>query len=404
MLDRAYFEDLDSSDPLADLRNAFSLPDGLIYLDGNSLGPLPSHVPAVVQRTVVDEWGHDLIRSWNDHGWWDLAERVAERIAPLIGAPPGSVAVGDTTTVAVYKAVAAARRLRPDRRYILTDTGNFPTDLYVLHAVADQAGAEVMSVPPDQVLDRISPDVAVVSLTHVDYRTGRRHSIPDVDAAARDAGALVVWDLSHSVGAMDVDMSGSDFAVGCGYKYLNGGPGAPAFIYVHPSHQAGFRNPITGWWGHAEPFAMESAYRPAPGASRAQTGTQSILALVALDAALDVFDGVDTRALRVKSERLVADFIRLVDERLPWFEVVTPRAPDQRGSHVSLAHPEAGRIMAASIQRRVVGDVRPPNLLRFGLAPAYQRHVEVWDAVEAIRGVMESDAWRHAPERTGPVT
>ena len=404
MFDRSHFERLDAADPLAHLRQSFTLPDSVIYFDGNSIGPLPSHVPDVVQRTVVEEWGHDLIRSWNDHGWWDLAERVGERIAPLIGAPPGSVVAGDTTTLALYKAVAAARRLRPDRPVILTDTGNFPTDLYVLGSVAEQAGARVVTVPPDQLVERIGADVAVVSVTHVDYRTGRRHSITDIDVAAREAGALVVWDLSHSAGAMDLDLGESDFAVGCGYKYLNGGPGAPAFLYVHPRHQADFHNPIAGWWGHAEPFAMEPVYRPAPGAVRTQTGTQSILGLAALGAALDVFDGVDPRALRVKSEKLVADFIGLVDERLPWFEVVTPRSPEDRGSHVSLAHPEAGRIMAALIDRGVVGDVRPPNLLRFGLAPAYQRHVEVWDAVEAVRGVMENDAWRHAPLHTGPVT
>lgn len=404
MLDRSYFEGLDSADPLAHLREAFALPEGLIYMDGNSLGPLPSHVPAAVERTVKEEWGRHLIRSWNERGWWGLAERVGERIARLIGAPTGSVVVGDTTTVALYKAVSASRHLRPDRPVILTDTGNFPTDLYVLGSVAEKTGARVEAVPPEEVIDRIGPDVAVVSLTHVDYRTGRRHSIPEVDAAARDAGALVVWDLSHSVGAMDLDLSESDFAVGCGYKYLNGGPGAPAFLYVHPRHQSEFHNPISGWWGHVEPFAMEPVYRPASGAARTQTGTQSIVALAVLDAALDVFEGVDPRALRIKSERLVADFIRLVDERLPWFEVVTPRQASHRGSHVSLAHPQAGRVMAALIERGVVGDVRPPDLLRFGLAPAYQRHVEVWDAVEAVRGVMENDAWRHAPARSGPVT
>ena len=325
---------------------------------------------------------------------------MAERIAPLIGAPPGSVAVGDTTTVAVYKAVAAARRLRPDRRYILTDTGNFPTDLYVLHAVADQAGAEVMLVPPDQVLDRISPDVAVVSLTHVDYRTGRRHSIPDVDAAARDAGALVVWDLSHSVGAMDVDMSGSDFAVGCGYKYLNGGPGAPAFIYVHLSHQAGFRTrspgggatPSPSPWNPRTPCSGRLPPRPAPNPSwRSWLSTPPSTSSTA-----------STPGPCGSSRATGGRLHRLVDERLPWFEVVTPRLPTsaatypspipRRADHGRLDPEESGR------------DVRPPNLLRFGLAPAYQRHVEVWDAVEAIRGVMESDAWRHAPERTGPVT
>lgn len=404
MLSRADFEARDAADPLASYRQRFALPENVTYLDGNSLGPLPRHVPDVVADVVQREWGIDLIRSWNDNGWWEMTQRVGERIARLIGAPTGSVVAGDTTTVALYKAVSAARRLRPDRHVILTDSGNFPTDLYVLSSVAEATGAALVTVPPEEVADRIGPDVAVLALTHVDYRTGRRHDMEALTTAAHAHGALVVWDLCHSAGAMPLDVANADLAVGCGYKYLNGGPGAPAFLYVHPDHQNAFVNPISGWWGHADPFAMEPHFRPAPGVRRVQVGTQPIIALAALEAALDAFDGVDMAALRHKSELLVSGFIQLVDERLSDFEVVTPRRAEDRGSHVTLAHEEATAVMAALVERGVIGDVRPPNLLRFGLAPLYQRHTDVWDAVEAIGGVMENKAWKRVATRHGPVT
>lgn len=404
MLDRNFFARLDDQDPLGHLVSRFRLPPGLVYLDGNSLGPLPAHVPEAVGRVIERQWGQHLIAAWNDDGWWDLPRRVGERIARLIGAPEGTVVVSDTTTVSFYKAIHAARRLRPDRPVILTDAGNFPTDLYVLASLADRTGARLEVVEPADVAARLADDVAMVALTHVDYRTGRRHPMAELEDAAEQVGAFTVWDLSHSVGAMELDVSRADMAVGCGYKYLNGGPGAPAFLYVNRRHHDMFENPIPGWWGHAEPFAMETSFRAAPGIARAQIGTPPIISLAALDAALDVFDDVDMVALRRKSETLTGYFLELVDARLEGFRVVTPREPDGRGSQVTLAHPEADRIMEALRDRGVVGDIRPPDLLRFGVAPAYQRYLDVWYAVETIRTVMESAEWREAPPQRGPVT
>lgn len=405
MPDRRELLRLDARDPLAHLRSRFALSPDRVYLDGNSLGPLPAHVPAILEEVVRKQWGTDLIASWNDHGWWELPRRVGERIAPLIGAPPGTVVVGDTTSVALYKAVSAARRLRPDRSVLLTDSGNFPTDLYVLSSVASQDHGRLEVVAPDGVEEALDVDVAAVTLTHVDYRTGRRHSLEGLTEAAHRVGALIVWDLSHSVGAMDLDMSEVDMAVGCGYKYLNGGPGAPAFLFVNRRHHRQFVNPIAGWWAHADPFAMEATFRPAEGIARGQIGTQPILSLVALDAALDVFDGIDTRMLRAKSEGLVATFLALVDERLEGgLRVVTPLQPSERGSQVSFAHPAAAGIMAALIARGVVGDVRPPDLLRFGLSPAFQRYLDLWEATEALCQVMETGEWKGDLHPTGPVT
>ena len=404
MLTRAQLEALDRADPLAAHRSRFALPAGVVYLDGNSLGPLPAHVPEVLADVVRRQWGTDLITSWNRNEWWTLPGRTADRIACVIGVEPGTVAVGDTTTVALYKAASAARRLRPDRRVILTDSGNFPTDLYVLGSVAEAFAAHLEVVEPEEVEGRIADDVAVLALTHVDYRSGRRHPLGRLTVAAQAAGSLVVWDLAHSAGAMDLDLAEADFAVGCGYKYLNGGPGAPAFIYVHPRHRGNFVNPIAGWWGHVDPFAMRPQFEPAPGIERTQVGTQPIISLAALHAALDVFAGVDTSQLRRKSESLTTTFIRLVDERLEGVEVVTPRDPTARGSHVSLRHPHALAVMTALIERGVVGDVRPPDLLRFGLAPIFQSHAELWDAVEVLRRVLVEEAWREVPRPSGPVT
>lgn len=403
VLDREYFERLDAADPLGPLADRFQLPAGVTYLDGNSLGPLPAHVPAVVADVVEQQWGRDLITSWNRHDWWNLAARTGDRIARLIGTEPGTVIAGDTTTVAVYKAVGAAQRLRPDGA-ILTDSGNFPTDLYALGSLADQTGAQLEVVVPEEVAERIDGSVGVVSLTHVDYRTGRRHDMAQLTERAHSVGALIVWDLCHSAGAMDLDLASADFAVGCGYKYLNGGPGAPAFIYVNPAHHAQVENPIHGWWGHAAPFEMRTRFEPAEGVGRMAVGTQPIISLAALHAALDVFEGVDGAALRAKSETMTTNFIRLADERLEGFDVVTPRLAGARGSHVSLAHPEATSIMTALIEVGVIGDVRPPNLLRFGFAPAFQRHVDVWDAVDALEDVMADERWRQVQARSGTVT
>lgn len=391
MLDRSRFEALDESDPLAFLAARFSLPEGLVYLDGNSLGPVPAHVPDALEDLVLRQWGRDLITSWEGNGWWGLAERVGDKIAPLIGAAPDSVIAGDTTTVAVYKAVHAAAAMRTDRSAILTDSGNFPTDIYTMGAVAAQTDRRLVAVEPDQVLSEMDQTVGVVCLTHVDYRSGRRHDMATVTEAAHQVGAVVVWDLSHSVGAMDLAVGEADMAVGCGYKYLNGGPGAPAFSYVRPDLWEGFVNPLAGWWGHVDPFAMRADFEPAPGRRRALVGTQPILSMAALDSALDAFADVDTAQLRAKSELLTSSFIDLVDEMLPEFEVVTPREVSRRGSQVSLAHDRAPAIMAALIRRGVIGDVRPPNLLRFGFAPAFQHHVDVWDAVRELRRVIDED-------------
>jgi len=402
MLDRTHFEELDALDPLRHIRGRFEIPSDLIYLDGNSLGPLPVNVSGVLAGVVTHEWGRDLIRSWNDNDWWTLAERTGDRIASLIGAPPGSVLVADTTTTSLYKVVGGALKLRPDRRVILTDEGNFPTDLYALESV--RGDAELRIVEPAQVAERIDDEVAVVCLTHVDYRTGRRHDMRAITDRAHDAGALVVWDLSHSVGAMDLDVSVADMAVGCGYKYLNGGPGAPAFAYIHPDHIGSFSNPIAGWWGHDNPFAMEPHFKPAQGIRRLAVGTQPILSMVALHAALEVFEDIDMKAIRAKSELLTSAFIALVEDRLSGFDIVTPKGSGMRGSHVSLSHPYAAGIMADLVDRGVIGDVRPPDLLRFGFAPTFVRHVDVFDAVEILDDVMTGDGWRQVPHSSGPVT
>lgn len=388
MVDRQHFERLDDEDPLAGLAGRFSLPEGIVYLDGNSLGPLPSHVPDAVSHVLAQEWGRDLITSWDVNGWWEMTSDVGDMIAPLLGVPSGSVIAGDTTSIALYKAASAACRLRDERSVILTDSGNFPTDLYVLGSVAQQANARLMAVAPHEVARAVDESVSVVALTHVDYRTGRRHDLAEVTAAAHDTGALVVWDLSHSTGAMDLDLSVADMAVGCGYKYLNGGPGAPAFLYVRGDHVDSLDNPIAGWWGHVEPFAMSPEFAPASGIARMQVGTQPIIALAALKSALEVFNGVDPSQLRAKSELLTDAFISLVDEFVDEVEVVTPRQARARGSHVSLAHPDAAQVMSALIAEGVIGDVRPPNLLRFGFAPAFQRFTDVWDAVEGIVRVL----------------
>ncbi len=396
MTTRTDCQALDATDKLAPIRDRFLLSDGLVYLDGNSLGPLQPSVSDRLREVVDEQWGVDLIRSWNKHRWMDLPFRVGDRIARLVGAEPGSVVAVDSTSINVFKAVAAARRLRPGRSIVLTDTSNFPTDIYVMGSVAEPSGAEVRIVQPDQVIDSIDDHVAVVALTEVDYRTGSRHDMAEVTAAAHDAGALIVWDLAHSAGAFPVDLSGAgaDFAVGCGYKYLNGGPGAPAFIYVAPRHQAAFRNPITGWFGHAAPFQFSLDFDPADGIARARVGTPHILSLAALDTALDVFDDLDMSDVRSKSLALTELFMDLVEERLDGFEIVTPKDPARRGSQVSLRHEHAYPIVQALIDRSVIGDFRTPDVARFGLAPLYVRFVDVWDAIDALVEVMESGSWR----------
>jgi len=396
MTTRTDCEALDTVDPLAEIRDRFALPDGEIYLDGNSLGALPKHVPERMRKVVEEQWGVDRIRSWNVHRWTDLPHRVGDRIGALVGAQPGSIIAADTTSINAFKAIDAARRLRPDRRVILTDTSNFPTDVYVMRGIADAAGLELRIVEPDSVLEAIDDSIAVVAVTEVDYRTGSRHDMAAITAACHEAGAIVVWDLAHSAGAFPVALAdlGVDFAVGCGYKYLNGGPGAPAFIYVAPRHQIAFRNPITGWFGHAAPFDFSLEFVPAEGIARARVGTPHVLGLVALDAALDVFDGLDLDVVRAKSLAMTDLFMDLVEGWVDELDVATPREPERRGSQVSLRHEHAFPIVQALIARDVVGDFRTPDIARFGFAPLYLRHVDVWDAAVAVREVIDSGEWQ----------
>jgi len=387
-------EQADHADPLSLLRERFSLPADVIYLDGNSLGALPRGVAEQVQRAVVQQWGEGLIRSWNDAGWYPAPGRVGARIAPLIGAQPDEVIVTDSTSLNLYKLVCAALALRPQRHRVLCEQGDFPTSLYMTRSAARQAQAEVMALNPEDVLDAIDEQVAVVVLTHVNYRTGRRHDLPAMTRRAHDMGALVLWDLCHSAGAMPCDLGAHevDFAVGCGYKFLNGGPGAPAFAMVARRHQAGLSQPLTGWFSHAQPFAFEDEYQPAEGIARLLVGTPPVLSLLALESALQAFDEVDLQALRRKSLSLTGLFMRLIDQELGGmgFEVLTPREADSRGSQVSIAHPLAYPIMQALIARGVIGDVREPNILRFGFAPMYIRHLDVWRAVAHLKSIVQS--------------
>ncbi|HEX2499319.1 MAG TPA: kynureninase, partial [Actinomycetes bacterium] len=401
MRDRAEAQALDRADPLRHLRERFELPDGLIYLDGNSLGPLPVRVRDRLARVVDGEWGRDLIASWNKHDWIGLPARVGARIAQLIGAPPDSVVVGDSTTVQLFKLLVAATRLRPDRRVLVTDPGNFPTDSYIVASVARLAGLELRWCDPEDVAASLDHSVAAVELSHVDYRTGRMYDAAEITAAVQEAGAVVLWDLCHSAGAVPVDLHGwdADLAVGCGYKYLNGGPGAPAFGYIHHRWHDILDQPITGWMGHAAPFALERAYRPAPGVARMLAGTPPILSMSALDAALDAFDGVSMTDVRAKSLALTDYFVALVEDRL--FEhgvtVEVPRAHDRRGSQGCLRHPGAYGLVQALIARGVVGDFRDPDYARFGFTPLYLRFVDVWDAVEHMAQVLSAGEWE-APE------
>ncbi|HEX7007323.1 MAG TPA: kynureninase [Alphaproteobacteria bacterium] len=389
----------DRDDPLAKFRDRFHLPEGVIYLDGNSLGALPRVAAERMRAVVEQEWGRDLIRSWNIHGWIDLPRRAGNKIARLIGAEPGEVIVADSTSVNLFKLLAAALRLRPGRTVIVSERDNFPTDLYVAQGLIDLLGAghELRLIDrPEDAIDAIDEDVAVVSLTHVNYRTGRIHPMRDLTAAAHRAGALMLWDLCHSAGALPVELGAceADLAVGCGYKYLNGGPGAPAFLYVAERLQDDIRPPLSGWMGHAAPFAFDVDYRPAPGIARNLCGTPAILSLTALDAGLDVLLDADMNEVRAKSLALGDLFLDLVAQECGdyGFRVVSaPRAV--RGSQVALAHEHGYAIMQALIERSVIGDFRMPDILRFGLTPLYVRYADIWDAVAVLREVMASGVW-----------
>jgi kynureninase len=399
---------LDAADPLAPLREQFSIPPGLIYLDGNSLGVLPRATPARVQQVVSQEWGVGLIGSWNSAGWMELAPRIGDKIARLVGAGPGEVVAADSTSVNLFKVLSAALNIaRADdakRTRIVSERSNFPTDLYIAEASAAERGLElVLADSPEALPALLDERCAVLMLTHVNYRTGQMHDMAALTRAAHAAGALALWDLAHSAGAVPVDLqgSGADFAIGCGYKYLNGGPGAPAFVWVAPRHAERFWQPLAGWMGHAAPFEFTPGYRPAPGVRRYLCGTPAVLSLAALECGVDTVLAAEAQggmaALRAKSLALTRAFAELVESRCAGhgLSLVSPRQDALRGSQVCFAHPTHGyAIVQALIHRGVVGDFRAPDILRFGFTPLYTRYADVWHAVEQLREVLESGEWR----------
>lgn len=378
-------------------RAAFHLPEGVVYLDGNSLGPLPVAAGERLSRTLAEEWGNELIRGWNSAGWYMQPRKVGDRVAKLIGAAPGTVVMGDTLSIKIYQALSAALGLNPERRVVLSDSGNFPSDLYVAQGLVAALGRgyELKVVEPEAVEDAIDESVAATLITEVDYRTGRRHDMKRITAAAHAAGALAIWDLAHSAGAVDVDLIGADadFAVGCTYKYLNGGPGAPAFIYVAPRHAERARPSLSGWMGHEAPFAFDLDYRPAPGIERMRVGTPPVLALTVLDAALDAWEGVDMREVRARSIELSERFIAGVEAACPGLELGSPRDPARRGSQVSFRHPHAYAVMQALIDRGVIGDFRAPDSMRFGFAPLYIGPSDIDKAVAILAEVLNKRLW-----------
>lgn len=406
MLTRADLHRLDSDDALAPMRARFALPDGVIYLDGNSLGPLPAATPARLRTVIAEQWGNGLIRSWNDAGWIDLPGRIGDKIARLLGAPPATVIVADSTTLNVTKALGAALALRPDRRAVLMETAGFPTDAYAAHSLLTLMGQghELRLVAPEAVAASIGPEVACVLLSHVDYRTGRLHDLASVTASAHAHGALAIWDLAHSAGAMPIGLAASraDFAVGCGYKFLNGGPGAPSFLYVAERWLDAVRFPLAGWLGHAAPFAFEPSYRPAPGIAAAQLGTPPVLSLAALEVGIDLALGADLAAVRAKSERLGDLLIALVEQECAGggLTLLSPREAARRGSHISFTHAQAWPIMQALIARGVIGDVRAPDILRFGLTPLTLSYAQLWQAVAVLAEILREAHWREPAYQT----
>jgi kynureninase len=385
-------------------KDLFHLPEGVIYLDGNSLGPLPRAAVTRTAAALADEWGEMLIRGWNDADWIGLPARLGDRIGTLVGAPAGSVVMGDTLSIKVYQALAAALEMRPDRRVVISDSGNFPTDLYMAQGLLDTLGRghELRVVAPEDVAGALDDTVAAVMLTEVDYRTGRRHDMGAITRTAHDAGAVMIWDLAHSAGALPVALAGCgcEFAVGCTYKYLNGGPGAPAFIYVRPDLAGTVRPALQGWMGHDAPFAFDLDYRPAPGIERMRVGTPPVLQLSTLEAALTAWDGVTMEEVCAASVALMETFIEAVERRCPGLELASPRDPSARGSQVSFRFAEGYAAMRALIDRGVIGDFRAPDIMRFGFTPLYLDEADVLAAVDVIAEVLETEAWRDEAYRT----
>jgi kynureninase len=399
-MDRAACLALDAADPLRRFREKFILPEGVIYLDGNSLGALPKETVSRIADVVTREWGQDLITSWNKNDWIGLGRRIGDKIAQLIGAGSGEVMVADSTSINVFKLLSSALDLNPGRSVILSDDGNFPTDLYMAQGLADLRRDEVTLkvVPEAELADAIAPDIAVVMATEINYRTGRRHDLQDLTRRAHDVGSLVLWDLAHSAGALPVDLNGmrADFAVGCGYKYLNGGPGAPAFLFVAERHLEKVKPPLSGWLGHDAPFAFDLAYRPAQGIQRNVCGTPPVLSLSALEVGVDIALSANLQAVREKSLALCDLFVALVEARCPGiFRLVSPRYGEGRGSQVCFGHEQGYAIVQALVHAGVVPDFRAPDILRFGFAPLYVGFADLWDAADRLALIMSEERWRN---------
>jgi kynureninase len=401
---------LDAADELAALRAQFDLPEGVIYLDGNSLGARPKTALQRAQQVIAGEWGTDLIKSWNTAGWFDLPSRLGDKLAPLLGAGPGEVVVSDTTSINLFKALAAALHqqaaVAADRKVIVSERSNFPTDIYIAQGLAawlDRGYRLRLVDSPEDLNTAIDAQTAVVMLTHVNYRSGLMHDMRAVTAQAHKQGALMLWDLAHSAGAVPLDLNGdgADYAVGCTYKYLNGGPGSPAFLWVAPRHQADFRQPLSGWWSHASPFSMQPEFQPVDGIRRALCGTQPVVSLALVECGLDVFAQTNMTAIRRKSLALTDLFIELVEQRCARhpLQLVTPREHGQRGSQVSFAHPHGYAVMQALIARGVIGDYREPHVMRFGFTPLYTRFVDVWDAVETLADILDGEQYDVTAQR-----
>jgi len=390
-------KDLDAADPLREKRDLFSIPEGVIYLDGNSLGLLPKATPDAMHDMLHRQWGQDLIRSWNSNDWINAPLRIGDKIGRLIGAAEGQVVAADSTSINIFKALSAASQLNSGRLVLLSETGNFPTDPYMMEGLATATGNRMIVelIDPSRIAERLAPDVAVILLTQIHYKSGEVWDMAEITHRAHEAGVLVIWDLSHSAGAIQVELDKCrvDFAVGCGYKFLNGGPGAPAYIYVAERHQSKVIPVLPGWMGHESPFSFEDIYAPGQGIKRFLCGTPGILGMCALEIGVDIFQSVDIGVLRTKSRQLGDLFISLVKENRMDFELASPREADMRGSQVSIRHPGGYSIMQAMIEQGVIGDFRAPDIMRFGFTPLYTRYIDVWHAVSTLAEIINSNNW-----------